>query len=77
MLDGSTRDNCWGTYLHGIFENDAFRRDVLNRLRVKKGLAPLPASPPYEQLQEQALDRLAAMVRENVDMAYVRRLLAL
>ncbi len=77
VLDGSTRGNCWGTYLHGIFENDAFRRDVLNRLRVKKGLPPLPASPSYGQLQEQALDRLAAMVRENVDMTYVRRLLAL
>jgi len=77
VLDGSTRGNCWGTYLHGIFENDAFRRDVLNRLRVRKGLAPLPASPSYEQLQEQALDRLAAMVRENIDMTYVRRLLAL
>jgi len=77
VLDGSTKGNCWGTYLHGIFENDAFRREVLNRLRKTKGLAPLPASLSYGQLQEQALDRLAAMVRENIDMTYVRRLLAL
>ena len=77
VLDGSTRRNCWGTYLHGIFENDAFRREVLNRLRVGKGLTPLSASPSYGQLQEEALDRLAAMVRENIDMTYVRRLLAL
>ncbi len=76
-LDGSARGNCWGTYLHGIFENDAFRRAVLNRLRKRRGLPPLELSPSYRQMQDQALDRLAAMVREHVDMPYIRRLLAL
>ncbi len=41
LPDGSARGHCWGTYIHGIFENDAFRRGVLNRLRERKGLAPL------------------------------------
>ena len=77
VLDGSARENCWGTYLHGIFENDGFRREVLNRLRAKKGLPPLSVSPSYRKLRDEALDRLAAMVRENVDMTYIRRLLAL
>ncbi len=77
VLDGSSLGNCWGTYVHGIFENDAFRRDVVNRLREKKGLAPLPVSASYLKMREEALDRLASMVREHIDMAYVRRLVAL
>jgi adenosylcobyric acid synthase len=77
LLDGSVRGNCWGTYLHGIFENDAFRREVLNRLREKKGLPPLAASVSYARTRDQALDRLATIVREGVDMAFVRRILSL
>ena len=31
----------WGRYLHGLFDNDDFRRSWLNGIRVKKGLIPL------------------------------------
>jgi adenosylcobyric acid synthase len=72
--DGSVRGNCWGTYIHGIFENDAFRRSVVNRIRERKGLAPLPVSISYLSSREEALDKLASMVREHVDMEFVRRL---
>jgi adenosylcobyric acid synthase len=77
VLDGSAHKNCWGTYVHGIFENDAFRRDVVNRLRERKGLSPLVVSASYTEKREEALDRLASMVRGHIDMAYVRRLVAL
>jgi adenosylcobyric acid synthase len=40
-LDGSINGNCWGTYIHGIFENDLFRRNLVDRVRVRKGLEPL------------------------------------
>lgn len=57
----------WGTYLHGIFDADAFRRWFIDSLREKKGL------PKLEKIQttfgmEEALDRLADVVRQNVDM---------
>ncbi len=29
----------WGTYLHGVFDADAFRRWFIDRLRVRRGLA--------------------------------------
>lgn len=44
----------FGTYLHGIFDNHAFRTAYLNRLRRAKGLAEqtgqVPALDPYDQL---------------------------
>jgi adenosylcobyric acid synthase len=39
-LDGSAKGNVWGTYIHGIFDNDSFRRGLINILRVKRGLVP-------------------------------------
>jgi adenosylcobyric acid synthase len=75
LLDGSQKGACFGTYLHGIFENDAFRRSILNRLREQKGLAPLDASVSYGRLKDEALDRLAALLREHLDMPFIRRVI--
>ncbi len=77
LPDGSARGHCWGTYIHGIFENDAFRRGVLNQLREKKGLAILPNSVSYTEMKEQALNRLADLLRLHVDIGFVRRILGL
>jgi adenosylcobyric acid synthase len=77
ILDGSQNKNCWGTYLHGIFENNYFRRDLLNQLREKKGLQPIPDIVDYAGLKEKALDRLAEMVREDLDMEFIERMLKL
>lgn len=74
VLDGSARENCWGTYLHGIFENDGFRRLVLDGLRKRKGLPPLGVSVSYKNLRDDAIEGLASLVRENIDMAFVRRI---
>ena len=76
-LDGSMNKNCWGTYIHGIFENDSFRQGVIDQLRVKKGLPLSGARASYAESQEKALDRLAAVVREHVDMDFVREMLKL
>jgi adenosylcobyric acid synthase len=75
--DGSSNRNCWGTYVHGIFDNDGFRRKILNYVREKKNLPPLDVTFSYSAMRDQALDRLAAVVRENVDMAFVRRIAGL
>ena len=34
----------WGTYLHGVFDADGFRRWFIDRLRVRRGLPPLGRS---------------------------------
>lgn len=56
----------WGTYLHGLFDADGFRRAFLNTLRVSKGLEPLDGENPYDI--QPALDRLADVVEAGMDV---------
>ncbi len=66
----------WGTYLHGVFDADEFRRWFVDRLRTRRGLQPLgKVSASYDI--EPALDRLADMVRESLDIAAIYRLMGL
>jgi adenosylcobyric acid synthase len=75
--EGSHNKNCWGTYLHGIFDNDGFRRGLLNRIREGKGLPPLPVVVNYAGLKEKAMDNLADVVRSNIDMEFIKGILDL
>jgi cobyric acid synthase CobQ len=64
----------WGTYLHGVFDADPFRRWFLNRLRGRRGLPPLEA-PTGQYDIESALDRLADVVRRSLRMPEIYDLL--
>ena len=64
----------WGTYLHGVFDADAFRRWFIDRLRVRRGLSPLDHATGRYDI-EPALDRLAEAVRRSVCMDEIYRLL--
>jgi cobyric acid synthase CobQ/L-threonine-O-3-phosphate decarboxylase len=66
----------WGTYVHGTFDADPFRRWFLDRLRVRAGLPALGRIMARFDL-EPALDRLADAVRASLDMAGIRSLLGL
>jgi len=71
MKDGSRKGNSWGTYLHGIFDNDGFRRAVLDEARAKHGL-PVPVERlGYHEIKERNLDRWAALLRESLDMDFI------
>jgi cobyric acid synthase CobQ/L-threonine-O-3-phosphate decarboxylase len=71
---GAGYDRVWGTYLHGIFDADEFRRWFIDRLRRRRGLEPLSRVCAFYDL-EPALDRLAETVRNNIRMDAVYRLL--
>ena len=58
----------WGTYVHGIFHNDSFRRDWLNAIRASKGWPPLAGELNYGVLREAEFDRLAEQVRAHLDI---------
>ncbi|MFZ5826341.1 MAG: cobyric acid synthase [Bacillota bacterium] len=73
--DGAAAGEVFGTYLHGIFESPRFRRRWLNRLRERRGLAPLPEDGGAFDPRQAALDRLAEHVRRHVDVARVRAIL--
>lgn len=66
-----------GSYMHGLFDNDHFRRQLLNRLRTRKGLAPIVADISQEKEKQASYDRLAAVVRENLDMPAVYEMMGL
>jgi adenosylcobyric acid synthase len=68
-IDGSV----WGTYLHGVFDAPAFRRRILNGLRVRRGWALLPVGNSLQP--QKTVDSLAALIREHVDLAALEQIL--
>lgn len=69
-LDGCVNEHgtIWGTYIHGVFDNDEFRWALTNSVREAKGLCPLPEGVRYRDHREAELDRLAAHVRKHLDI---------
>lgn len=68
VFDGSQKGNVWGTYIHGIFDNDVFRRNLINSLRLKKGLMPLEEAIDYTKMRDESLDRWARIIKDSIDM---------
>ncbi|HUI45805.1 MAG TPA: cobyric acid synthase [Nitrospirota bacterium] len=68
IKDGSAKGTVWGTYLHGIFDNDRFRRDFLNGLREKRGFRAISATVDYAQVRDRALENWAAILQQSIDM---------
>lgn len=73
---GRPDERCWGTYLHGVFDADVFRRKFIDGLRRGRGLKPLGAVQAHYDI-EPALDRLADAVRAAVDLPRIYRWLGL
>ncbi len=68
LTDGIIKGNVWGTYLHGLFENDDFRRWLINRHRIKKGIPPLEKTFSWKILEDQCIEKLAEVVEKHVDV---------
>lgn len=73
---GTERPPIWGTYLHGIFDDDVFRRWFIDRLRIRRGLPPLGRVWAVYDL-EPSLDRLAEVVRRSLKIDEIYRLMGL
>ena len=69
----------WGTYIHGVFDDPAFRRAWLNRVRARKGLPPRPVADSMDVNRRltSALDEWADHVARHVDMTAVCQALQL
>ncbi len=73
----SADGRAFGTYLHGLFQNRGFTRDFLNRLRSAKGLPPCGDEVmPEAARREESYRRLAAHLRQHLDMDLVYQILA-
>ena len=68
-----TPASAWGTYIHGIFDNDEFRRALLAGLRQGKN-RPVPTLD-YSELKEKGLESLADLVETSIDMGTILKLI--
>jgi len=58
-----------GTYLHGIFENDEWRRQWINKIRQKKGLNKLNINEEKNHdRREKLLDLLTDAFEKNINI---------
>lgn len=62
----------WGTYIHGIFDNTEVINEIL-KAAGKEGTGVFD----FQQFKEEQYDKLAALIRENVDMEYIYKSMAL
>lgn len=56
-------DNIWGTYMHGILDNQVVIEDILKPFTNKT-----TTNIDYQEFKQQEYDKLAQHIRENVDM---------
>ena len=69
-VDGSGR--IWGTYIHGIFDDDAFRHKFVDWARC---FCALPRAGSYVNVsadREARIERWAEHVRQSLDMSLIR-----
>ncbi len=61
--------NVFGSYLHGLFDSGALWHAIVNRVRRERGLDETEAAPlTMAEYREREFDRLADIVRRNLDM---------
>lgn len=68
QTDGYYLDNtCWGSYMHGILDNP----EVLDHLAEGLNREAKTTSFDYAAFKEEQYDKLAALVRKQIDMEYI------
>ena len=66
----------WGAYLHGIFDEDIFRRWFIDGLRVRKNLSPLGNEGTTYNV-DKSLDELAGLVRSSLEIEKIYQIMNL
>lgn len=76
--DGCCVGNVFGTYLHGLFDEEGFRSSLIGILCERKGVAREEiGSFSLEAYQESQFDKLAAVLRESLDMKEIYGMLGM
>ncbi len=75
-VDGFVRGNVFGTYLHGLFDSGELTEALARWLCFRKGIQYEALRPQsHDEQQEEELTKLAAVVREALDMDAVYNIL--
>jgi adenosylcobyric acid synthase len=62
----------WGCYIHGLFDNGAWRRSWINHLRKQRGMSSLATGiSNYRDQREATLNILADIVEKNLDLKVI------
>jgi len=69
-LDPSRR--VFGTYVHGYFDDDAFRHDFIARTRREAGLNPAETFVCVTAQRQARIDRWANHLRHSLDLDFIR-----
>lgn len=81
VLDGAVRSDgrVFGTYIHGIFDNDSFRRHIIDLIRERKGWGPLQSEDiiTVKEQREKDFNKLADVVRNSLNMEKLYEIMAL
>lgn len=66
----------FGTYLHGIFDNGIFTRNLLNKVRLNRGKAVYSQEvKDFWDYKESEIDKLADIVRANLNMETIYKII--
>lgn len=76
--DGISYGNCYGTYLHGIFDRPGVAEAITRILLKNKGLdGETVAAFDYQRYKEQQYDKLADVLRQSLDMKAIYEMMGL
>ena len=72
----NSKDNVFGTYIHGIFDSMDFTRKLLDNIRSIKGLDDIGREyTSYEDFKENEYQKLASHVRDHVDIKEIYKIM--
>ncbi len=72
----STDGKILGTYLHGIFDEGNFAKELINNIKEYNGIKLYnEESLDYEKYKLEQYDKLAALLEENIDMKKVEEII--
>jgi adenosylcobyric acid synthase len=72
VSEGIAPDRVLGTYVHGLFDDDAYRHAFIADARAKSGLNPAETFVCVTAQRQQRIDRWADHLRQSLDMNMIR-----
>ncbi len=75
-MEGACGKNVYGSYVHGIFDNEAIASGIVHALAAAKGITEeMGMAVDFAAFKETQYDLLAAGLREHLDMEAIYRIL--